>query len=125
MCVKRLIDQITPEKRMKKKELLNYFDEKLMDKLYGFCYARTNDSHEAQRDAGYRLKDKIIIVNKIILPIINRQDFYYKSLFNHIKRYNKRLLRAVAFVFCQIADEVINNYIFFDFASEDLEIIEI
>ena len=33
---------------MKKKELLNYFDEKLMDKLYGFCYARTNDSHEAQ-----------------------------------------------------------------------------
>ena len=110
---------------MKKKELLNYFDEKLMDKLYGFCYARTNDSYEAQRAAGYRLKDKIIIVNKIILPIINRQDFYYKSLFNHIKRYNKRLLRAVAFVFGQIADEVINNDIFFDFASEDLEIVEI
>ena len=43
---------------MKKKELLNYFDEKLMDKLYGFCYERTNDSYEAQRAAGYRLKDK-------------------------------------------------------------------
>lgn len=33
---------------MKKTELLNYFDKALMDKLYGFCYARTNDSYEAQ-----------------------------------------------------------------------------
>ena len=32
---------------MKKHELLKYFDEELMDKLFGFCYARTNDSHEA------------------------------------------------------------------------------
>ena len=32
---------------MKKHELLKYFDEDLMDKLFGFCYARTNDSHEA------------------------------------------------------------------------------
>jgi len=33
---------------MKKEELLNYFDDKLLDMLYGFCYARTNDSYEAQ-----------------------------------------------------------------------------
>lgn len=33
---------------MKKQELLNYFDGELMDKLFGFCYARTNDSNEAQ-----------------------------------------------------------------------------
>ncbi len=32
---------------MKKHELLKYFDEDLMDKLFGFCYARTNDSYEA------------------------------------------------------------------------------
>ena len=32
---------------MKKHELLKYFDEELMDKLFGFCYARTNDSYEA------------------------------------------------------------------------------
>ncbi len=32
---------------MKKHELLKYFDENLMDKLFGFCYARTNDSYEA------------------------------------------------------------------------------
>lgn len=32
---------------MKKQELLKYFDEDLMDKLFGFCYARTNDSYEA------------------------------------------------------------------------------
>lgn len=33
---------------MKKQELLNYFDDELLDKLFGFCYARTKDSYEAQ-----------------------------------------------------------------------------
>jgi len=33
---------------MKKQELLKYFDDGLLDKLFGFCYARTNDSYEAQ-----------------------------------------------------------------------------
>lgn len=32
---------------MKKQDLLKYFDESLLDKLFGFCYARTNDSYEA------------------------------------------------------------------------------
>ena len=32
---------------MKKEELLQYIDDELLDKLFGFCYARTNDSHEA------------------------------------------------------------------------------
>ena len=33
---------------MKKQELLKQFDDNLLDKLFGFCYARTNDSYEAQ-----------------------------------------------------------------------------
>lgn len=33
---------------MKKQELLKCFDGELIDKLFGFCYARTNDSYEAQ-----------------------------------------------------------------------------
>lgn len=33
---------------MKKQEILNYLDEELMDKLFGYCYARTSDSYEAQ-----------------------------------------------------------------------------
>lgn len=33
---------------MKKNELLKIMDNELMDKLFGFCYARTRDSHEAQ-----------------------------------------------------------------------------
>ena len=33
---------------MKKQELLKYIDEDLMDKLFCFCYARTNDSYEAE-----------------------------------------------------------------------------
>ena len=32
---------------MKKQELLKYLDGELLEKLYGFCYARTSDSHEA------------------------------------------------------------------------------
>ncbi len=33
---------------MKKHELLKYFDDELMEKLFGFCYVRTNDSYEAE-----------------------------------------------------------------------------
>ena len=33
---------------MKKQDLLKIFDDDLLDKLFGFCYARTNDSHEAE-----------------------------------------------------------------------------
>ena len=33
---------------MKKQDLLEYFDDDLLDKLFGFCYARTSDSHEAE-----------------------------------------------------------------------------
>lgn len=33
---------------MKKKELLNLIDDALLEKLFAFCYARTNDSYEAQ-----------------------------------------------------------------------------
>lgn len=28
--------------------MLKYFDDDLLDKLFGFCYARTSDSHEAE-----------------------------------------------------------------------------
>ena len=33
---------------MKKQDLLDYFNDELLDKLFGFCYARTNDSYEAE-----------------------------------------------------------------------------
>lgn len=33
---------------MKKQELLKYFDDELLEKLFGFCYARAKDSHEAE-----------------------------------------------------------------------------
>lgn len=33
---------------MKKQDLLNYFNDSLLDNLFGFCYARTNDSYEAE-----------------------------------------------------------------------------
>lgn len=33
---------------MKKQDLLKYFDNNLLDSLFGFCYARTNDSYEAE-----------------------------------------------------------------------------
>lgn len=33
---------------MKKQELLKYLDDNLLEKLFGFCYGRTNDSYEAQ-----------------------------------------------------------------------------
>ena len=33
---------------MRKQELLKMIDQELLAKLYGFCYARTSDSYEAQ-----------------------------------------------------------------------------
>lgn len=33
---------------MEKQELLKIMDDELLDKLFGFCYARTKDGHEAQ-----------------------------------------------------------------------------
>ena len=33
---------------MVKRDLLKTIDDRLLDKLYGFCYARTNDSYEAE-----------------------------------------------------------------------------
>ncbi len=33
---------------MKKQDLLKYIDDDLLDKLFGFCYVRTNDSYEAE-----------------------------------------------------------------------------
>lgn len=33
---------------MRKNELLNTIDDELLEKLYGFCYAKTRDSYEAQ-----------------------------------------------------------------------------
>ena len=43
---------------MKKQELLKYFDDELMDKLYGFCYGRTGDSYEAQFVKDYFQQEK-------------------------------------------------------------------
>ncbi len=33
---------------MKKQDLLTYLDDELLEKLFGFCYARTSDSYEAE-----------------------------------------------------------------------------
>lgn len=33
---------------MRKQELSDHLTDELLNKLYGFCYARTNDSYEAQ-----------------------------------------------------------------------------
>ncbi len=33
---------------MKKQDLLKYLDQQLLDRLFGFCYARTSDSYEAE-----------------------------------------------------------------------------
>ena len=47
---------------MEKQELLKQFDDDLLDKLFGFCYARTNDSYEAQE-----------LCSDIIFALVNNQ----------------------------------------------------
>ena len=46
--VKALINLLLELNKMKKQHLLQYLDDTLLEKLFGFCYARTEDSHCAQ-----------------------------------------------------------------------------
>ena len=46
--VKALINLLLELNEMKKQHLLQYLDDTLLEKLFGFCYARTEDSHCAQ-----------------------------------------------------------------------------
>lgn len=48
--------------------MLKYFDDDLLDKLFGFCYARTKDSYEAEElcsDIRYELVKAANTVGKI------------------------------------------------------------
>lgn len=46
--MKALYKAFKKEEKMKKSELLKIMNQELLDKLFGFCYARTADSHEAE-----------------------------------------------------------------------------
>jgi len=62
---------------MKKQDLLKYFDDDLIDKLFGFCYARTNDSYEAEE-----------LCSDIIYALVNasHSDGEIKSVYPFIWR---------------------------------------
>ena len=58
---------------MVKRDLLKTIDDGLLDKLYGFCYARTNDSYEAEElcsDIVYALIRSYAKWREMFMPII-------------------------------------------------------
>ena len=53
---------------MKRHDLLKCFDDDLLDKLFGFSYARTKDSYETEElcsDIIYALVRAAYVVNKL------------------------------------------------------------
>ena len=62
---------------MQKKELLNCINDELLDKLFGFCYARTDDSYEAQE-----------LCSDIVFALVKsaHTDGEIKSLYSYIWR---------------------------------------
>jgi len=71
---------------MKKQELLNYFNDELLEKLYSFCYARTNDSYEAQD-----------ICFDIIFALVNTDHIPKGRRFMRLHWKNRRNLSASSF----------------------------
>ena len=51
---------------MKKQDLLNYLDDDLLDKLFGFCYARTSGGYEAEEDHLRLGEEDLVRVQKTV-----------------------------------------------------------
>ena len=77
---------------MKKQDLLNYLNDELLDKLYGFCYTRTNDSYEAEE----LCSDVVFALVKAARSggeIVSVYPFIWKTAHNVYADFSKRRRR--------------------------------
>lgn len=82
---------------MKKQELLQFIDDDLMGKLFGFCYARTYDSYEAQ-DLCSDIIYALLQTTQKDGEITNRNAFIWRVARNVYAAYSdKRKKHADAF----------------------------
>lgn len=92
---------------MKKQELLKQFDDDLLDKLFGFCYARTNDSYEAQE----LCSDIIFALIKAAHTegeITNLYPFIWRIARNVYADFSNKKRKYAETVYDGDADEILN-----------------
>ncbi len=91
---------------MKKQELLKQFDDELFDKLFGYCYARTRDSYEAEK----LCSDIIFALIKIAHTdgeITNLYSFIWKVAGNVYADFSKKRRKYTDTHYDGDADEVL------------------
>jgi len=104
---------------MKKQELLKQFDDDLLDKLFGFCYARTNDSYEAQE----LCSDIIFALIKAAHTegeITNLYPFIWRIARNVYADFSSKKRKYAERVYDGDADEIL-NFIPDEVAEDDSE----
>jgi len=101
---------------MKKHDLLKYVDDELLDKLFGFCYARTSSSYEAQDLCSDILFALVKTANTdgdidSVYPFIWRVARNVYADFSSIRRQNADIFYEgdAEPLLCNIADEAEDN----------------
>ena len=74
---------------MKKQELLKYIDNEFLDKLFGFCYVRTNDSYDAEELCSDIIFELLNIANTSG-EIENVYPFIWKVARNVYSRFSEK-----------------------------------
>lgn len=74
---------------MKKQELIKLLDREMLDKLFGFCYARTNNSHEAE-DLSSDITLEILKQAKTDGEIDNAEAYIWRVARNVYAKYSEK-----------------------------------
>ena len=74
---------------MKKQDLANLLDNKMLDKLFGFCYFRTNNHYEAE-DLSSEIVLEIIKQSKTDGDIDNPETYVWRIARNVYAKYSEK-----------------------------------
>ena len=93
---------------MKKQELIKLLDREMLDKLFGFCYARTNNSHEAE-DLSSDITLEILKQAKTDGEIDNAEAYVWRVARNVYAKYSEKRRMERERSYEGDADEYLNN----------------
>jgi len=94
--------------KMKKQELIKLLDREMLDRLFGFCYARTNNSHEAE-DLSSDITLEILKQAKTDGEIENAEAYVWRVAHNVYAKYSEKRRAERERSYEGDADEYLNN----------------
>ncbi|MBR7082465.1 MAG: RNA polymerase sigma factor [Clostridia bacterium] len=105
---------------MKKQELIKLLDREMLDRLFGFCYARTNNSHEAE-DLSSDITLEILKQAKTDGEIENAEAYVWRVAHNVYAKYSEKRRAERERSYEGDADEYMNNIADEDVSYSDEE----